>query len=110
MAVPAKKLLGLCDVTPTAWHGNELAEVTKGGVVRWGFRFRGWPCLGVRGRSMRLIRIRRDLSWRRSLGLFQLTFRNIRMSPTISFRLKIMVLIDPLRRAGFEVPVLLRIQ
>jgi len=37
MAVPAKKLLGLCDVTPTAWHGNELAEVTKGDVVGvWG--------------------------------------------------------------------------
>ncbi|PQE27521.1 hypothetical protein CJF30_00007865 [Rutstroemia sp. NJR-2017a BBW] len=35
--VPAKKLLGLCDVTPTAWHGNELAEVGKGDVVGvWG--------------------------------------------------------------------------
>ncbi|KAK5065229.1 hypothetical protein LTR84_001067 [Exophiala bonariae] len=35
--VPAKKLLGLCDVTPTAWHGNELAEVRKGDVVGvWG--------------------------------------------------------------------------
>ncbi len=33
----AKKLLGLCDVTPTAWHGNELAEVRKGDVVGvWG--------------------------------------------------------------------------
>lgn len=35
--VSAKKLLGLCDVTPTAWHGNELAEVRKGDVVGvWG--------------------------------------------------------------------------
>lgn len=33
----AKSLLGLCDVTPTAWHGNELAEVRKGDVVGvWG--------------------------------------------------------------------------
>ncbi|EHK96597.1 putative Zinc-type alcohol dehydrogenase-like protein [Glarea lozoyensis 74030] len=35
--IAAKKLLGLCDVTPTAWHGNELAEVGKGDVVGvWG--------------------------------------------------------------------------
>ncbi|KXJ93988.1 S-glutathione dehydrogenase [Microdochium bolleyi] len=34
---PAKSLLGLADVTPTAWHGNELAEVGKGDVVGvWG--------------------------------------------------------------------------
>jgi threonine dehydrogenase-like Zn-dependent dehydrogenase len=33
----AKKLLALADVTPTAWHGCELAEVTKGSVVGvWG--------------------------------------------------------------------------
>jgi len=33
----AKKLLGLADVTATAWHGNELAEVRKGDVVGvWG--------------------------------------------------------------------------
>ncbi|PVH94803.1 S-glutathione dehydrogenase [Periconia macrospinosa] len=35
--IPAKKLVGLCDVTPTAWHGNELAEVGEGDVVGvWG--------------------------------------------------------------------------
>ncbi|KAE9377498.1 S-glutathione dehydrogenase [Stipitochalara longipes BDJ] len=35
--MPAKKLLGLCDVTPTAWHGNELAEVREGDIVGvWG--------------------------------------------------------------------------
>ncbi|PMD29498.1 S-glutathione dehydrogenase [Hyaloscypha variabilis F] len=35
--LPAQKLLGLCDVTPSAWHGNELAEVRKGDVVGvWG--------------------------------------------------------------------------
>ncbi|PVH71754.1 S-glutathione dehydrogenase [Cadophora sp. DSE1049] len=39
--VPAKKLLGLCDVTPTAWHGNELAEVRKGDVVGRLALFRG---------------------------------------------------------------------
>lgn len=34
---PAEKLLGLADVTPTAWHGCELAEVGKGDVVGvWG--------------------------------------------------------------------------
>jgi len=33
----AKKLVGLADVTPTAWHGCELAEVGKGDVVGvWG--------------------------------------------------------------------------
>ncbi|KAH7025655.1 S-glutathione dehydrogenase [Microdochium trichocladiopsis] len=37
LTVPAKSLLGLADVTPTAWHGNELAEVGKGDVVGvWG--------------------------------------------------------------------------
>jgi len=35
--IPAKKLVGLADVTPTAWHGNELAEVREGDVVGvWG--------------------------------------------------------------------------
>lgn len=35
--VDAKKLLGLADVTTTAWHGNELAEVGKGDIVGvWG--------------------------------------------------------------------------
>lgn len=35
--VPAKSLLGLADVPPTAWHGNELAEVGEGDVVGvWG--------------------------------------------------------------------------
>lgn len=35
--VDAKKLVGLADVTPTAWHGNELAEVGEGDVVGvWG--------------------------------------------------------------------------
>jgi threonine dehydrogenase-like Zn-dependent dehydrogenase len=35
--IAAKKLLGLCDVTPMAWHGNELAEVRTGDVVGvWG--------------------------------------------------------------------------
>ncbi|KAH8807440.1 chaperonin 10-like protein [Xylogone sp. PMI_703] len=34
--VDAKKLLGLCDVTPKAWHGNELAEVQKGDTVAVG--------------------------------------------------------------------------
>lgn len=35
--VDAKKLLGLADVTATAWHGTELAEVGKGDVVGvWG--------------------------------------------------------------------------
>lgn len=35
--IPAKKLLGLCDVSPTACHGNELAEMGKGDVVGvWG--------------------------------------------------------------------------
>jgi threonine dehydrogenase-like Zn-dependent dehydrogenase len=35
--IDAKKLVGLADVTPTAWHGNELAEVGKGDVVGvWG--------------------------------------------------------------------------
>jgi threonine dehydrogenase-like Zn-dependent dehydrogenase len=34
---PAASLLGLADVTPTAWHGNELAEVGEGDVVGvWG--------------------------------------------------------------------------
>jgi threonine dehydrogenase-like Zn-dependent dehydrogenase len=34
---PAEKLLGLADVTPTAWHGCELAEVGKNDVVGvWG--------------------------------------------------------------------------
>lgn len=33
----AKKLVGLADVTTTAWHGNELAEVREGDVVGvWG--------------------------------------------------------------------------
>lgn len=33
----AEKLLALADVTPTAWHGNELAEVREGDVVGvWG--------------------------------------------------------------------------
>ncbi|KAK5276866.1 hypothetical protein LTR40_011094 [Exophiala xenobiotica] len=35
--VDAKKLVGLADVTPTAWHGCELAEVGEGDVVGvWG--------------------------------------------------------------------------
>ncbi|KAH7089283.1 S-glutathione dehydrogenase [Paraphoma chrysanthemicola] len=35
--IDPKKLVGLADVTPTAWHGNELAEVGKGDVVGvWG--------------------------------------------------------------------------
>ncbi|RBR12022.1 hypothetical protein FVER53590_04361 [Fusarium verticillioides] len=35
--IEASKLVGLADVTPTAWHGNELAEVGKGDVVGvWG--------------------------------------------------------------------------
>ncbi|KAI9742678.1 MAG: hypothetical protein M1818_003819 [Claussenomyces sp. TS43310] len=35
--IDAKKLLGLADVTTTAWHGNELAEVSKGSTVGvWG--------------------------------------------------------------------------
>lgn len=35
--IPATKLVGLADVTPTAWHGCELAEVGKGDVVGvWG--------------------------------------------------------------------------
>ncbi|KAJ9202161.1 hypothetical protein DTO164E3_3090 [Paecilomyces variotii] len=35
--VDAKKLLGLADVTTTAWHGCELAEVGKGDIVGvWG--------------------------------------------------------------------------
>jgi threonine dehydrogenase-like Zn-dependent dehydrogenase len=35
--IDAKKLLGLADVTTTAWHGCELAEVRKGDVVGvWG--------------------------------------------------------------------------
>lgn len=35
--VDAKKLVALADVTPTAWHGNELAEVGEGDVVGvWG--------------------------------------------------------------------------
>ncbi|CAA9956759.1 S-glutathione dehydrogenase [Pyrenophora teres f. maculata] len=35
--IPAEKLVGLADVTPTAWHGCELAEVRKGDVVGvWG--------------------------------------------------------------------------
>lgn len=35
--VDAKKLVGLADVTTTAWHGNELAEVGEGDVVGvWG--------------------------------------------------------------------------
>lgn len=35
--VDAKKLVALADVTPTAWHGNELAEVREGDVVGvWG--------------------------------------------------------------------------
>lgn len=37
MDVDAKKLVALADVTPTAWHGCELAEVSKGDVVGvWG--------------------------------------------------------------------------
>ncbi|THY24103.1 alcohol dehydrogenase GroES-like domain-containing protein [Aureobasidium pullulans] len=37
MDVDARKLVALADVTPTAWHGCELAEVTKGDVVGvWG--------------------------------------------------------------------------
>jgi threonine dehydrogenase-like Zn-dependent dehydrogenase len=37
MDVAPKKLLGLADVTTTAWHGCELAEVGKGDVVGvWG--------------------------------------------------------------------------
>jgi threonine dehydrogenase-like Zn-dependent dehydrogenase len=37
MDVDPKKLLGLADVTTTAWHGCELAEVGKGDVVGvWG--------------------------------------------------------------------------
>lgn len=35
--IDAKKLLGLADVTTTAWHGCELAEVDEGSVVGvWG--------------------------------------------------------------------------
>lgn len=35
--IEASKLVGLADVTPTAWHGNELAEVGKEDVVGvWG--------------------------------------------------------------------------
>ncbi|OWY47416.1 hypothetical protein AA0118_g824 [Alternaria tenuissima] len=35
--IPAEKLVGLADVTPTAWHGCELAEVRKDDVVGvWG--------------------------------------------------------------------------
>ncbi len=35
--IDAKKLLGLADVTTTAWHGCELAEVGEGDVVGvWG--------------------------------------------------------------------------
>ncbi|KAH7303879.1 chaperonin 10-like protein [Stachybotrys elegans] len=35
--IAAPKLVGLADVTPTAWHGNELAEVGEGDVVGvWG--------------------------------------------------------------------------
>ncbi|KAG9604178.1 alcohol dehydrogenase GroES-like domain-containing protein, partial [Aureobasidium melanogenum] len=35
--IPAKSLLALCDVLPTAWHGCELAEVREGDVVGvWG--------------------------------------------------------------------------
>ncbi|KAH9897099.1 S-glutathione dehydrogenase [Xylariomycetidae sp. FL2044] len=35
--LPAKKALALADVTDTAWHGVELAEVSKGDVVGvWG--------------------------------------------------------------------------
>jgi threonine dehydrogenase-like Zn-dependent dehydrogenase len=35
--IPAAKILGLADVTATAWHGNELAEVRDGDVVGvWG--------------------------------------------------------------------------
>ncbi|KAF6806773.1 alcohol dehydrogenase GroES-like domain-containing protein [Colletotrichum sojae] len=35
--VDPKKLLGLADVTPTAWHGCELAQVGEGDVVGvWG--------------------------------------------------------------------------
>ncbi|KAF4988857.1 hypothetical protein FGRMN_9499 [Fusarium graminum] len=35
--IDPKKLVGLADVTPTAWHGNELAEVRDGDVVGvWG--------------------------------------------------------------------------
>ncbi|RKL39334.1 hypothetical protein BFJ72_g6806 [Fusarium proliferatum] len=35
--IEASKLVGLADVTPTAWHGNELAEVGEGDVVGvWG--------------------------------------------------------------------------
>ncbi|KAL3417447.1 Zinc-type alcohol dehydrogenase-like protein [Phlyctema vagabunda] len=35
--IEAKKILGLADVTTTAWHGCELAEVQKGDVVGvWG--------------------------------------------------------------------------
>ncbi|KAG9500720.1 hypothetical protein J7337_006399 [Fusarium musae] len=35
--IEANKLVGLADVTPTAWHGNELAEVGKADVVGvWG--------------------------------------------------------------------------
>ncbi|KAM0234625.1 hypothetical protein ACHAP5_010019 [Fusarium lateritium] len=35
--IAAAKLLGLADVTPTAWHGCELAEVGEGDVVGvWG--------------------------------------------------------------------------
>jgi threonine dehydrogenase-like Zn-dependent dehydrogenase len=37
MNVDARKLVALADVTPTAWHGCELAEVGKGDVVGvWG--------------------------------------------------------------------------
>ncbi|KAL6711263.1 hypothetical protein ACN47E_005794 [Coniothyrium glycines] len=37
MSLPASKLVALADVTPTAWHGNELAEVGAGDVVGvWG--------------------------------------------------------------------------
>ncbi|GJC85477.1 zinc-type alcohol dehydrogenase-like protein C1198.01 [Colletotrichum liriopes] len=35
--IDAKKLVGLADVTPTAWHGCELGEVREGDVVGvWG--------------------------------------------------------------------------
>lgn len=35
--IPAEKLVGLADVTPTAWHGCELAEVRKDDIVGvWG--------------------------------------------------------------------------
>ena len=50
--VEAKKLLGLADVTTTAWHGCELAEVREGDVVGV------WGCGAVGLSIQRLARFR----------------------------------------------------